>query len=166
MVTTYIPMNRNTQTGGRVIKPSIPEIIQSDLLAKATIKFLDGSVKIVAVYSCSHYYNFFMIFSAKSTRTRRNNWKLVSNGIIYQQGKIFGLKDAALAATICAGPVSKITYKYIIGKRAFEVAVDKIGNPMKYTTPQTSLEPGQSTRLVEKRLQNGRAGRMSILKYR
>lgn len=126
------------------------EIATSKIIAKSVIP-QDGHVTIIAAFEKSTQYTFYITFTAKSPRTPRRLWKLLSaRSARGFQGVQMSIEE--ISAQIAAG--RQVVTRFPIGKKKFAERLDHINNPYKYitTTPQERLPAGASVEKVNDKL--------------
>lgn len=132
--------------------PSTPkEIAASKLIAKSVIKSQDNGVTIVAAFEKSTEYVFYITFTAKTPRTPKRLWKVLSarsaRGFLGRQMQI-----EEVAKEIAKG--ANVTTRFPAGKKRFEETLEHVNNPMKYitATPAERLPQGATVDMLEKKL--------------
>lgn len=108
--------------------PTQSQIIASKIIARATIK-ADGFVYIVAAFQLSHERSFWFVFRSKTARSPRNTWRQIRSipaRITFPKPSLITM-DSVIASI--AGHPAKITRRYPVGKRYFEIHLKHIATP-------------------------------------
>lgn len=136
--------------------PSLSYIVASKIMGKAVLAMPEGGVKLVVVFATSTYHNFYYIFTAPSARSARKNWKYTGKLSVYGVSFHGAIERVRKDTKQLAVAVKRI---YPVGKRVLGEFINGIEHPI-HKIP-TELPAGASVELVNKRMDNGRRGRMN-----
>lgn len=125
-------MNTHNIPAWHVKRPSLQEIIASKIVAKTIVKKPDThEVTIIVAFQLSYEYAYWFFFRAPSSRTARKNWKyLCHKPVAGYMGETQDLEKIVKALGDLSA--AKVTRKYVIGKKNFLSALDRIAHPTKY----------------------------------
>lgn len=120
------------------------------ILAKATVKWTDGSIRIITVMDNAGPKAFYSIYSAPKSRSPRKKWTLVASVDVRKNDMLRTLEDAI---NIAGGSLdgSVITRRFPNKKKAFLAHLDLVGEPMR--KPIATVPTVHNTRIVNQRLQ-------------
>lgn len=137
----------------------LADALAAKIMAKATIKLPDGSVRFVIVTNLSTAYDFYFTFSAKSARSPRKKWKFVGKKEIHgYQNKTISFEDAiqSALAMVKDRDSAMITKRYPVGKKTLAQIIAKTASPV--LSIPTALPAGSSVELINQRLQTKISG--------
>lgn len=140
------------------VRPTTDQIINSKIVARATIKADDGTTTIICAFQLSYQYKFWFTFRAKTARSPRRTWKFLRYAIVYQ-GELMTL-DAIIKRSNLVGTISK---RYPVGKRNFEKHLQHTAYPTKDAAALAPVADPKKFEYVNRRMAMGRGGRTAIL---
>lgn len=151
-----------TRTGQ--IKLTLDQIKAGEIIGKATWTrstpepggAANGSVRILVAFRLGNYYQFYFAFDAPSARSPRKAWKFAGSFGVYK-GNYLNFEQAVDLHQSQNKDLdgARLVTRYPIGKKRLAQIIESISHPAAPSTPPNPKE----TEWVNKRMQNGRAGR-------